>query len=445
MSPYISNTDADRREMLAAIGVKQFEELLKNIPPEIRLKDGLRLPEALSELEVVNELQTMTSQNKNLTEVVSFLGGGSYDHFIPAAIGTIISRSEFITAYTPYQAEVSQGTLQAIYEFQTMICRLTGMDVANASMYDGGSALAEAVLLAMGHTKRNEIVIAGQLHPHYLEVIRTICVRRDVSVKQTKLNEGIADLDDLRKSVSSTTACVVVQHPNFFGCLEPVAEIGAIAHGVGALYLVSVDPISLGILSPPGEYGADVVTGEGQCLGVPTSFGGPYLGIFAVKEALMRKIPGRLSGVTVDAEGKRGFVLTLQTREQQIRREKATSNICTNQGLMMLAATVYLALMGKQGIREVAELCVQKSHYLADEIAKIKGFKLKYASPFFKEFVVDTPILPREIVRRLSGRNILPGIDLARFDGVTGGLLVSVTEKKTKAEMERLMEELKDL
>jgi glycine dehydrogenase subunit 1 len=439
--------------MLAAIGVKQFEELLKNIPPEIRLKDGLRLPEALSELEVVNELQTMTSQNKNLTEVVSFLGGGSYDHFIPAAIGTIISRSEFITAYTPYQAEVSQGTLQAIYEFQTMICRLTGMDVANASMYDGGSALAEAVLLAMGHTKRNEIVIAGQLHPHYLEVIRTICVRRDVSIKQTKLNEGVADLDDLRKSVSSATACVVVQHPNFFGCLEQVAEIGAVAHDVGALYVVSVDPISLGILAPPGDYGADVVTGEGQCLGIPTSFGGPYLGIFAVKEAIMRKIPGRLSGVTVDAEGKRGFVLTLQTREQQIRREKATSNICTNQGLMMLTATVYLALMGKQGIREVAELCVQKSHYLANEIAKIKGFKLKYATPFFKEFVVDTPIAPKEIVWRLSGRNIhgepsrtiLPGIDLTRFDGVTGGLLVSVTEKKTKAEMERLIEELKDL
>lgn len=445
MSPYIPNSDADRREMLAAIGVKQFEELLKNIPPEIRLKDGLRLPEALSELEVVNELQTMTSQNKNLTEVVSFLGGGSYDHFIPAAIGTIISRSEFITAYTPYQAEVSQGTLQAIYEFQTMICRLTGMDVANASMYDGGSALAEAVLLAMGHTKRNEIVIAGQLHPHYLEVIRTICVRRDVSVKQTRLNEGIADLDDLRKSVSSVTACVVAQHPNFFGCLEQVAEIGAVAHDVGALYVVSVDPISLGILAPPGDYGADVVTGEGQCLGIPTSFGGPYLGIFAVKEALMRKIPGRLSGVTVDAQGKRGFVLTLQTREQQIRREKATSNICTNQGLMMLAATVYLALMGKRGIQEVAELCVQKSHYLASEIAKVKGFKLRYTSPFFKEFVVDTPKPPNEIVRRLSKRNVLPGIDLARFDGATQGLLITVTEKRTKAEMERLIQELKNL
>jgi len=446
MSPYIPNTDADRREMLAAIGVKQFEELLKNIPPEIRLKSSFcGIPEALSELEVVKELQGIASQNKNLTEVISFLGGGSYDHFIPAAIGAIISRSEFMTAYTPYQAEVSQGTLQAIYEFQTMICRLTGMDVANASMYDGGSALAEAVLLAMGHTKRNEIVIVGQIHPHYFEIIKTICTREEVSIKQTKLNDGVTDLDDLKQSVSSTTACVVVQHPNFFGCLEPVAEIGGIAHSVGALYIVSVDPISLGILVPPGDYGADVVTGEGQCLGIPTSFGGPYLGIFAVKEALMRKIPGRLSGVTVDAEGKRGFVLTLQTREQQIRREKATSNICTNQGLMMLAATVYLALMGKQGIREVAKLCVQKSHYLADEIAKIKGFKLKYQQPFFKEFVVETPVPPKDIVKKLSEKNILPGIDLSRFDTLGDGLLVAVTEKRTKEEIDRMIEELKNL
>ncbi len=442
---FVPNTDEDRQEMLKAIGVSSFEELISDIPPEIRLKGDLNLPEPLSEYEVLKELQNISEKNLDLNHAISFLGGGAYDHFIPSAVFTIISRSEFYTAYTPYQAEVSQGTLQAIYEYQTMICRLTGMDVANASMYDGGSALAEAVLLATGHTGRNEAVIAGPVNPNYLSIVHTYIHPRRVEVKLTKFDTGVCDIDDLKNKVTDKTACVVVQQPNFFGNIEDVFKIEKIAHGVGALFIVAIDPISLGLLISPGEYGADVVVGEGQPLGIPLSFGGPYLGIFAVKEFLIRKIPGRLSGVTIDRDGGRGFTLTLQTREQHIRREKATSNICTNQGLMMLAATVYMALMGKQGLREVATLCLQKSHYLAEEISKIDGFKLKYNQPFFKEFVVQTPISVSEIKKKLMPKKIIPGIDLAKFDGYGDGLLIAVTEKRTRKEMDLFVEELKNL
>ncbi|MCS7228449.1 MAG: aminomethyl-transferring glycine dehydrogenase subunit GcvPA [Candidatus Kryptonium sp.] len=442
---FVPNTDEDRQEMLKAIGVSSFEELISDIPPEIRLKEDLKLPEPLSEYEVLKELQSISEKNLDLNHAISFLGGGAYDHFTPSAVFTIISRSEFYTAYTPYQAEVSQGTLQAIYEYQTMICRLTGMDVANASMYDGGSALAEAVLLALGHTGRNEVVIAGPVNPNYLTVVRTYTHPRRADIKLTKFDSGICDIDDLKSKVTDKTACVVVQQPNFFGNIENVFEIEKITHNVGALFIVAIDPISLGLLVPPGEYGADVVVGEGQSLGIPLSFGGPYLGIFAVKEFLIRKIPGRLAGITIDRDGERGFALTLQTREQHIRREKATSNICTNQSLMMLAATVYMALMGKQGLKEVATLCLQKSHYLAEEISKIKGFKLKYNQPFFKEFVVQTPVPVSKIKEKLQPKKILPGIDLSKFDGYGDGLLIAVTEKRTKKEMDLFVEELKNL
>ncbi|MEN3038445.1 MAG: aminomethyl-transferring glycine dehydrogenase subunit GcvPA [Candidatus Kryptonium sp.] len=442
---FVPNTDEDRQEMLKAIGVSSFEELISDIPPEIRLKEDLKLPEPLSEYEVLKELQTISEKNLDLNHAISFLGGGAYDHFVPSAVLTIISRSEFYTAYTPYQAEVSQGTLQAIYEYQTMICRLTGMDVANASMYDGGSALAEAVLLALGHTGRNEVVIAGPVNPNYLTVIRTYTHPRRADVKLTRFDSGVCDIDDLKSKVTDKTACVVVQQPNFFGNIENVFEIEKITHNVGALFIVAIDPISLGLLVSPGEYGADVVVGEGQSLGIPLSFGGPYLGIFAVKEFLIRKIPGRLAGITIDRDGERGFALTLQTREQHIRREKATSNICTNQSLMMLAATVYMALMGKQGLKEVATLCLQKSHYLAEEISKINGFKLKYNQPFFKEFVVQTPVPVSKIKEKLQPKKILPGIDLSKFDGYGDGLLIAVTEKRTKKEIDLFVEELKNL
>jgi glycine dehydrogenase subunit 1 len=326
-----------------------------------------------------------------------------------------------------------------------MISRLTGMDAANASMYDGGSALAEAALLAVRHTDRKELVIAGKVHPRFLQIVKTYTQGWEVALRQSPILAGKADLQGLRTSITNKTAAVIVQQPNFYGCLEDVDEIGKLVHEAGALYIVSVDPISLGVLAPPGSYGADVVVGEGQGLGIPLSFGGPYLGIFAVKESLIRKIPGRLAGITVDAEGKRGFTLTLQTREQHIRREKATSNICTNEGLMMLAACVYLSLMGKEGVADVARLCLQKSHYLAQEIAKIPGFKLKWNQPFFKEFAVETPKAPSLILDRLSKKGILGGLDISEFDDDVRGLLIAVTEKRTRVEMDRFVMELKSV
>ncbi len=440
---YFPNTDDDRREMLRAIGIESLEDLLANIPPEIRLKDGIRLPEPLSEMEVLDELEALARRNKGANEIISFLGAGAYDHFIPSVVGAIISRPEFYTSYTPYQAEVSQGTLQAMYEYQSMICQLTGMDVANASMYDGGSALAEAALLAVRHTDRKELVVAGRVHPRYVQVVQTYIQGWDIRIRQAPLEAGIASVDATRKMVSNNTAAVLLQQPNFYGCLENVSELGQIAHEQGALFIVAVDPISLGILAPPGAYGADVVVGEGQSLGIPMSFGGPYLGIFAVKEPLLRRIPGRLAGVTVDLDGQRGFTLTLQTREQHIRRERATSNICTNQGLMMLAACVYLCLMGKQGIAEVAKLCLQKSHYLAERIAKIPGFRLKWDQPFFKEFVVETTQPVASVLSTLLERGILAGVDLSRFGEHENGLLVAVTEKRTKEELDRFAEALR--
>ncbi len=442
---YIPSTDTDRQEMLKAIGVASFEELLKAVPTEIRMKGKINIPQKLSEFEVINELRNLESMNKSSDKIVSFLGGGSYDHFIPSAIAAITSRSEFYTAYTPYQAEVSQGTLQAIYEYQTMVCRLTGMDVANASMYDGGSALGEAALLAVNHTGRNEIIIAGKIHPHYLKIIRTYCEGQDIVINEVVSSRGSVLPDKLKTHISEKTAAVIVQHPNFYGCFEDVDEIGNLTHAGGALYIVSVDPISLGILTPPGEYGADIVVGEGQVFGCPQNFGGPYLGIFAAKEFLLRKMPGRISGITVDTDGQRGFVLTVQTREQHIRREKATSNICTNQGLMMLTATIYLALLGKSGIQEVANLCLQKAQYLASAIVEIPGFRLRFNGPIFREFVVDTPKPAAEIIKLLSDKGILPGLDLKQFDSKDTGLLIAVTEKRTKGEMDLFVSELKKL
>ena len=377
-------------------GVKNFDELIRDIPQEIRLKGDLKIPPAMSELEVLKHVSALANKNVNTQESISFLGAGAYDHFIPSAVGALLSRSEFYTAYTPYQAEVSQGTLQAIYEYQTMICRLTGMDVSNASLYDAGSGLAEAALMSVAHTGRKKIVAAHPIHPLYMQVVRTYVHGQGFEIVEVPARDGIADVDAMKQVVDENVAAVIVQQPSFFGTLSDVFALGEIAHSKKALYVVDVSPISLGLLVPPGEYGADVVVGEGQSLGISQSFGGPFLGIFAVKEALIRRLPGRLAGVTVDTEGNRGFVLTLQTREQQIRREKATSNICTNEGLMMLASTIYMSLMGKQGIREVAEQSSAKAHYLAEQIGKIPGFNLKYRQPFFNEFLVLTPVACRK-------------------------------------------------
>ncbi len=440
---YYPNTDDDRQNMLESIGVKSFDELIKDIPQEIRLKGDLKIPPAMSELEVVKHLSSLANKNVDAQTALSFLGAGAYDHFIPSAIGALLSRSEFYTAYTPYQAEVSQGTLQSIYEYQTMICRLTGMDVSNASLYDAGSGLAEAALMSVAHTGRKKIVAAHPIHPLYLQVVRTYVHGQGFEIVEVPARDGAADLDGVRKTADENTAAVMVQQPSFLGTLNDVFALGEIAHAKGALYVVDASPISLGLLAAPGSYGADVVVGEGQSLGISQSFGGPFLGIFAVKEALIRRLPGRLAGVTVDTQGNRGFVLTLQTREQQIRREKATSNICTNEGLMMLASTIYMSLMGKQGIKEVAEQSGAKAHYLADQIGKVNGFSLKYGQPFFNEFLVSTPVPAKEIVSAALKKNILAGVDVETLMPGEKGLLVAVTEKRTRAELDEYVDFLK--
>lgn len=439
--PFIANTDSDRKEMLREIGVASFVDLIADIPPQLRLKEPLDLPPALSEPEVQMLMEQLASANTPTAKHVSYLGGGAYDHYMPAAINTIVSRSEFYTAYTPYQAEVSQGTLQAIYEYQSMICRLYGMDTANASLYDGATALAEAVSMAMAVTGRAKVVIAGKLHPNSLHVLKTfIEAGGDRSVVQNVLQDGVCDTESLEKAVDNSVAAVIVQQPNFYGCLEEVDVIGEIAHANGALFIVSADPVSLGILEAPGNYGADIAVGEGQPLGSALNFGGPYLGIFAVKKDYVRKVPGRLVGMTKDRAGEDGFILTLQTREQHIRREKATSNICTNQALNALQAVVYLSLLGKQGLGEVAEHSLQKSHYLAEKIANLPDCSLKYDRPFFREFVVETPVPAGVIVEKMMEQGILAGYDLSAVGDE--GLLVAVTEKRTKEQLDDFVRKL---
>lgn len=434
--------------MLKAIGVKDFSELIAAIPDSIQLKKELKLPPALSELELTRLLNQVASRNSGAHRMTCFLGGGAYDHFIPALVDHIISRSEYYTAYTPYQAEVSQGTLQTIYEFQSLICELTGMEAANASMYDGATAAAEAALLAHAHTKRDEILAAGSLNPSYRRVLDTYCGSNRLKVDTLPLadGEGRVSLEEAKRRISDKVACVIIQTPNFFGLLEEVREIEPLVHAKGALLVLVSDPISLGILKTPGEYNVDVAVGEGQALGNSLYLGGPYLGYFACRGSLVRKMPGRLVAATADTRGRTGYVLTLQTREQHIRREKATSNICTNQALCALSACVYLSLLGKTGIRKVAELCLQKSHYAADRIFEIDRFKPKFSGPFFKEFVVTTPRPADEVVKGLLEKNILAGVDLGSFDSnLKNELLVCVTEKRTEEEIDRLAYELKGL
>ena len=363
---YLSHSDEDRKILLDAIGVKSIEELLTQIPKELRLTRSLNLPDAVSEVELRKEFVAMAGANR--TDLVNFMGGGASEHYIPAALNTLASRSEFVTAYTPYQPEVSQGTLQVIYEFQSMMCELTSMEAANASLYEGGSAMAEAAMLAAAATRRNKIVISKSVNPRYRQVLKTTTQGLGFQIVEVGVKNGITDVEKLAAAVENTTAVVMIAEPNFLGYLEPVEEIVKIAKAAGALVSVSADPISLSLLAPPGEWGADIATGEGQPLGIPLSFGGPYLGFFAVKSPNLRRMPGRVAGATMDAKGRKGYVLTLQTREQHIRREKATSNICTNQALCALRATIYLALLGKEGFRALGDLCLQKSHYLADRL-----------------------------------------------------------------------------
>src|SRR6478672_4647058 len=387
--PYFYNTPDDIAAMLQAIGVSSMDELFAGVPAELRLKRALELSPALSEMELTQHLQSLAARNAHIGKKVCFLGGGAYDHFVPAIVDAIASRGEFYTSYTPYQPEVSQGNLQVMFEYQTLICQLTGMDVSNASLYDGGSAAAEGVLLAMSVTGRpKKAVVAESVHPHYREILQTYFKSIGAELVTVSAATGAVKPADIAAAVDGETACVLLQHPNFFGCLEDVAAIAKIAHDAGALLVQSFDPISLGLLKRPGDLGADVAVAEGQSLGTPLLYGGPYLGIMACKEQFVRRMPGRIAGQTVDRRGRRCWVLTLQTREQHIRREKATSNICTNQGLFALRAAIYLAQMGPHGLRETAELCTRKSAYAREQITAASRFEPAFSQPTFKEFVV---------------------------------------------------------
>jgi glycine dehydrogenase subunit 1 len=446
---YIPRTEAEEAAMLAEIGVASFDQLLE-IPESVRRADPLRLPPPLSQMELKRELLELSLRNGDTPSLLSFLGGGSYDHFIPSTVGHILSRSEFATAYTPYQAEMSQGLLQTIYEYQTLICQLTDMEVANASLYDGASALAEGALMAMRVTRRNQIVIAQSVHPHHRQVVKTyLSGHADVRLTEVPWggegspSAGRTLLDQMEAAIGDETAAVLVQHPNFLGQLEEIEEFARLAHARGALLVMSVDPISLGLLKTPGEYGADIAVGEGQAMGNAVAFGGPYLGFFATRRDLIRQMPGRLVGRTTDAQGRPGFCLTLQTREQHIRRERATSNICTNQALNALAVTLYLATLGKEGLREVASLCLAQSHAAHRAITALPGYTSPFGGPFFKEFVVRVgEPLPR-LLKKLLKAGILGGIDLGVYDRtLKNHLLICVTEKHRSVDVERLVSQL---
>jgi glycine dehydrogenase subunit 1 len=442
---YIPNTPDDHRAMLATIGVQRFEDLLTEIPQSVRLNRPLAVPPALTELEVRREIGGMLSENAHAERLVCFLGAGAYDHAIPSIVPFLASRSEFSTSYTPYQAEMSQGLLQTIYEFQTMICELTGMDVANASMYDGASALAEGALMACRVTKRSHLVVPQTIHPHVRSVVGSYLQGISHPLHAVPSRNGQADLTAIEREVTDDTAAVLIQHPNFFGNLEEVEAVARIAHARGALVVASVDPLSLGLLAPPGNWGADIAVGEGQALGNALSFGGPYVGFMATKKDFMRQIPGRIVGATVDTKGRTGYCLTLQAREQHIRRERATSNICTNQALMALTASIYLATLGPAGLHEVGEQCLAKAHYAADRIAALPGYSRPFSTRFFKEFVVRTPRPPAELNARLLTAGIMGGLDLGAYDPAWANLwLVCVTEKRTREEIDRLVAVLEE-
>jgi glycine dehydrogenase subunit 1 len=434
---YTPHTDADRAAMLSAIGVKRVEDLFSTIPADIRLDRDLDLPEPVSELEALRLLRERACANRGADRLTCFAGAGAYDHFAPAVVDSIISRSEFYTAYTPYQAEVSQGTLQSIYEFQTLTCRLLGMEVANASMYDAGSALAETCHMARDITRRERILVSKSVHPSARGVIRTYCHGLDVPVQEIELEHGVTGPESLAAHLDDKVAAVIVQSPGFLGSVDPLGDISRLAHDAGALLVVAADPVSLGVLAPPGAFGADIAVAEGQGLGLGLSFGGPYLGMLATRRRFIRNMPGRLVGRTVDVDGRTGYVLALQTREQHIRREKATSNICTNQALMALVASVWLSWFGRTGLRELGRQCLAKAKYLAEGIGKVPGFTVENERPFFKEFSVRCPVPAGQVIEAGLDRDLLCGVDLGRFDAAwSHRLLVAVTEQRTRAELD---------
>lgn len=442
---YTPHTQADREAMLKVIGVQELEDLFQSLPEEGKFPT-LDLPDGVTEMEVLDELQYISSVNETPQELISFLGAGAYNHYIPAAVDNIMRRGEFLTAYTPYQPEIAQGTLQAIFEYQSLIAALTGMEVANASHYDGATAVAEAVNMAYHQFRgrRKKIVLSPSVNPHYRGTIHTYMQGIDLEIVGEDLDPEVSP-DDLIELIDDDTALVLVQYPDFFGRICDLTKLGEAAHEKKSLFSVHINPISLGMLKPPSEYDADIVTGEGQPLGVPMSFGGPYLGLFCTKEQYVRKMAGRLAGETVDTEGRRGYVLTLSTREQHIRRENASSNICTNQGLIALASTVYLSLLGKNGLQDLAKLNYHKAHYAADKISTVPGFTVNPVQPFFNEFVVHCPLPAAEINEMLLKHDILGGYDLGLdYPGLKYELLVAVTELTTRSEIDHLVAVLEE-
>lgn len=444
---YLPMTEKDRQEMLNAIGVSNVGELFQDIPESVRFQGKLDIPEALSEPALLREMRRLSSRNADFESYTSFLGAGMYDHHIPVVINHMISRSEFYTAYTPYQPEISQGELQAIFEFQSFICELTGMDVANASMYDGSTAFAEAGALAAGATRRKQLIVSTAVHPEARAILQTTAKGLNLQIIEIDHRDGATDFSAMKAAISEQTAGVMLQSPNFFGSLEDVAQIEKAVHDKGGLLIVSANPMSLGWIEPPGNVGADIVVGDVQPFGIPTAFGGPSCGYFAVKQKWMRRMPGRIVGQTVDQNGKRGFVLTLQTREQHIRREKATSNICSNQALLALCASIYMATMGKQGLLDVGELNMQKAHYARQQLIAIPGVEGYGEQPFFNEFVIclPKPATVEQVNRRLLEQGIIGGYDLSKDDErLQGHMLLAVTEQRSKQDIDQLATAIKE-
>jgi len=445
---FIPHTDTDREEMLATVGVAQIQDLFEDVPSAIHERN-LNIPTALTEMEATRIINDISSKNKTVNEMSCFLGAGAYNHYSPAVVDSILRRGEFFTAYTPYQPEISQGTLQAIFDYQSLIASLTGMEVSNASHYDGATAVAEAVNMAYANFrgKKTKVVLSPALNPQYRQTVDTYNRGSHITLEGDSLeNDPVEGPESLIPLIDENTALVMVQYPDFFGRIYDYTQLAAATHEAGALFGVSVNPLALGLLTPPGEFGADIVTGEGQPLGLPLSYGGPYLGIFATRKKYVRKMAGRLVGETVDVDGKRAYVLTLTAREQHIRRDRATSNICTNQGLMALAATVYLSLLGKHGLREVAELCYHKAHYAAERINALENYSVWRVEPFFNEFVVQCPSPVEEINQRLLDRNILGGYDLGKdYPSLSNHMLVAVTEMNSREEIDFLADSLAEV
>lgn len=439
MGSYVPSTLSERQQMLEGMGLQKMEELFADVPQNMLLTEPLDLPQGKSEFEVRRTMEQIA--NKNVVFQSIFRGAGAYHHYIPAIVKSVVSKEEFLTAYTPYQAEISQGILQSIFEYQTMICELTGMDVSNASVYDGATAAAEAVAMCK-ERKRVKALISATTHPDAIQTVQTYCDGADTELIVVPAKNGVTDADALATMLDDTVSCFYVQQPNYFGVLEDVESLGSLVHTAGAKYIMGCNPMTLALLKTPAECGADIAVGDGQPLGMPLSFGGPYLGYMAAKAAIARKLPGRIVGETVDIDGKRAFVLTLQAREQHIRREKASSNICTNQALCAMTASVYLTAMGARGLTQVAQQCMSKAHYLADRLSEI-GFSLKFNSEFFHEFVTESPVAIKAVLSALEAKGILGGYPLG--DELSGCILWCATEQNTKEEIDTLIAVLKEV